>query len=43
MELRILGEEIEACEIPPGVDNEITELIDRMDQFYLTMREPAEK
>lgn len=43
MELRVLGEEIEACEIPEGVDNEITELIDRMDQFYLAMREPAEK
>ena len=43
MELRILGEEIETSDIPPGVDNEITELIDRMDQFYQAMREPAEK
>jgi hypothetical protein len=42
MELRILGEEIESCEIPGRLDNEITRLIEKMDRFYLAMREPRD-
>lgn len=41
LDLRIQGEEIEHTDTPGGVDNEITELIEHIDEFYRTVRAPA--